>query len=60
LSQVDACQNRLAKIPVLLKRFRQSVLAAACSGGLTADWRDAHPMNTKVKKTFRMVGDSWN
>ena len=24
---------------VLLKRFRQSVLAAACSGRLTADWR---------------------
>jgi type I restriction enzyme S subunit len=42
LSQVDACQNRLAKIPVLLKRFRQSVLAAACSGRLTADWREEH------------------
>jgi type I restriction enzyme S subunit len=37
--EVDACQQRLAKIPVLLKRFRQSVLAAACSGGLTVDWR---------------------
>lgn len=33
------CQQRLAKIPALLKRFRQSVLAAACSGRLTADWR---------------------
>ncbi|HAB16977.1 MAG TPA: type I restriction endonuclease subunit S, partial [Verrucomicrobiales bacterium] len=40
LSKVDACQQRLAKIPVLLKRFRQSVLAAACSGHLTADWRE--------------------
>ena len=39
LGKVDACQQRLAKIPVLLKRFRQSVLAAACSGRLTADWR---------------------
>ena len=37
--KVDACQQRLAKIPVLLKRFRQSVLAAACCGRLTADWR---------------------
>lgn len=40
LGKVDACQHRLAKIPVLLKRFRQSVLAAACSGRLTADWRE--------------------
>ena len=44
LGRVDACQQRLAKIPVLLKRFRQAVLAAACSGRLTADWReDAAP-----------------
>jgi len=40
LSKVDACQKRLAKIPVILKRFRQSILAAACSGRLTADWRE--------------------
>jgi len=39
LIQVDACQSRLRKIPLLLKRFRQSVLIAACSGRLTADWR---------------------
>lgn len=40
LARVEACQNRLAKTPVILKRFRQSVLAAACSGRLTSDWRD--------------------
>ncbi len=39
LEKVEACRTRLEKIPVLLKRFRQSVLAAACSGRLTADWR---------------------
>ncbi len=43
LGKVDASQRRLAKIPVLLKRFRQSVLAAACSGRLTADWREENP-----------------
>ncbi len=42
LGRLDACQQRLAKIPVLLKRFRQSVLAAACSGRLTADWREGN------------------
>ncbi len=40
LDQVDTCQRRLVKISGLLKRFRQSVLAAACSGRLTADWRE--------------------
>jgi type I restriction enzyme S subunit len=43
LSKVDACQKRLAKIPLLLKRFRQSILAAACSGRLTVDWRADNP-----------------
>lgn len=39
LEKVEACQKRLDKIPTLLKRFRQSILSAACSGRLTADWR---------------------
>ena len=43
LGKVDASQQRLAKIPILLKRFRQSILAAACSGRLTADWREENP-----------------
>lgn len=40
LARVNAARQRLAKVPTLLKRFRQSVLAAACSGRLTEDWRD--------------------
>lgn len=39
---MSSSQQRLARIPALLKRFRQSVLAAACSGKLTADWREEH------------------
>jgi type I restriction enzyme S subunit len=39
---VNAARARLANAPALLKRFRQSVLAAACSGQLTADWRERH------------------
>lgn len=39
LEKVEASQKRLERIPVILKRFRQSVLAAACSGRLTEDWR---------------------
>jgi len=40
LNKVDACQRRLKKIPGLIKRFRQGVLAAACEGRLTEDWRE--------------------
>lgn len=39
LAEVKASRVRLAKVPVILKRFRQAVLAAACSGRLTEDWR---------------------
>jgi type I restriction enzyme S subunit len=49
LGQVDACQQRLVKLPALLKRFRQSVLAAACSGRLTADWREEYPTSPEWK-----------
>ena len=34
--------DRLVNASRLLQRFRQSVLAAACSGWLTADWRAVH------------------
>jgi type I restriction enzyme S subunit len=40
LTRVDACRQRLDRVPDILKRFRQSVLAAAISGELTRDWRE--------------------
>ncbi len=39
LAKVDASSDRLDRIPQILKRFRQSVLAAAFRGRITADWR---------------------
>ena len=45
LDKVDSCEKRLAKIPILLKRFRQGLLAAACSGRLTEDWRKNNNRN---------------
>lgn len=63
LAKVDACKERLDKIPTLLKRFRQSVLAAACSGRLTADWRrrnevpDAWDL-TMIKSVCEIIGGS--
>ena len=40
LAQVDTLKARIDGIPALLKRFRQSVLAAAVSGRLTEEWRE--------------------
>ena len=39
LAQVDTIQQRLNNLPDIIKRFRQSVLAAAVSGKLTEQWR---------------------
>lgn len=48
IDQVDSARDRLATIPALLKKFRQSVLAAACSGQLTADWRETQGALTDI------------
>ena len=65
LSHVDVAQARLAKIPNILKRLRQSVLSAASSGRLTADWRirinsdveNAKDFVTKLNKTRKIKYD---
>src|SRR3990172_11695383 len=41
LDKVNTCQKRLVNVRLILKHFRQSVLASACSGRLTADWRES-------------------
>ena len=46
LAQVDTMKARIDGIPALLKRFRQSVLAAAVSGRLTEKWRRAHGVDS--------------
>lgn len=55
LSKVDACRARLEKIPVILKRFRQAVLAAACSGRLTADWREKSSSNESITAVVESI-----
>ncbi|MFG3502244.1 restriction endonuclease subunit S [Pseudomonas sp. NPDC047963] len=48
LAQVDTLKARIDGIPALLKRFRQSVLAAAVSGRLTEEWRKASLENKQT------------
>ncbi len=40
--KLETNKKRLEKIPQILKRFRQSVLAEAVNGNLTEDWRQKH------------------
>lgn len=48
LAQVDTIKARLDGIPAILKRFRQSVLAAAVSGRLTEEWRKTHDSKVEL------------
>ena len=61
LARADACRERLDRMPTILKRFRQSVLAAATSGKLTEDWRGSSRMvdwrPTKVQDICISVAD---
>lgn len=50
LAQVDTLKTRLDTIPNILKRFRQSVLAAAVSGKLTGEWRQQNPCHPDTEK----------
>jgi len=52
LVQVDTIKTRLDAIPHILKRFRQSVLAAAVSGKLTEDWRAGIGLGSIGKELF--------
>jgi len=48
LARVNAARERLAKIPDIMKRFRQAVLTAAVTGKLTEDWREKNQDKTRV------------
>lgn len=43
LAQVDSIKQHLERIPEILNKFRQSVLADAVSGKLTEEWRANNP-----------------
>ena len=42
LATVESIKTRLDKAPTIIKRFRQSILAAATSGKLTEEWREVN------------------
>lgn len=56
LARVNAARERLARVPIILKRFRQAVLAAACFGRLTADWRNDGHAELSAEKLLEEIG----
>lgn len=53
LSLASATKERLTRVSLLLKRFRQSALAAAFSGRLSEDWRQSHKFKRSTKGPIR-------
>jgi len=51
LPKIRKVKERLEKIPDLLKKFRQSVLSAACTGKLTEDWRSENSIEYKWERS---------
>ncbi|MDT4289554.1 restriction endonuclease subunit S [Methylomonas sp. MO1] len=58
LTQVDSIKTRLDAIPKILKRFRQSMLAAAVSGKLTEEWRSHNKYSLSFTDHQRLISES--
>jgi type I restriction enzyme S subunit len=56
LARSRRAKEELASIPALLERYRQSVLAAAFRGDLTADWRAKNP---NVEPASELMSRVW-
>lgn len=63
--KIEGIQQHLEKIPQLLKRFHQSVLANAVNGKLTEDWREENDFKTtfdvssqfKIYETYKVLNE---
>ena len=57
LDRLNKTKQELAKIPPLLKRFRQSILAKAFNGELTREWREKQKDLEPASKLLERIGD---
>ena len=55
LARVSHTSSRLPKVSQILKAFRQSVLAAACSGRLTEDWRERNSADESAEALLARI-----
>ena len=56
-ARLDAANERLDRVPEILKKFRQSVLAAACDGGLTEGWREENQNIEYPEDFFNQISE---
>ena len=54
-SELNETKTRLNRVPELLKKFRQSVLDAACTGKLTEDWRKSNAKSGSAIDLLRAI-----
>jgi type I restriction enzyme S subunit len=55
LAHVNEARGRLQRVPGIMKKFRQGVLAAACSGRLTEGWREENPSTETNDQSLELV-----
>lgn len=53
---IDLIKERMEKIPMLLKDFRQQLLTQAVTGKLTEEWRDGKGIGEWETKSFSEMG----
>jgi type I restriction enzyme S subunit len=57
LKGVDAARNRILRGLEIARRFRRSLIADACSGGLTKTWRDRNLQANSPQWATRRLAD---
>jgi type I restriction enzyme S subunit len=61
LTHINAAHEPLSRVPLIMKKFRQAVLSAACTGKLTEGWREVHERtvdnNKNIKKNLNIDTD---
>jgi type I restriction enzyme S subunit len=56
VAKVEACGERLDRVPQILKKFREAVLEAAVSGRLTEAWRSNSGIKSNAIDEIREIG----
>ena len=56
LAKIDACRERLDRVPQILRKFREAVLEAAVSGRLTEEWRSNSGIKSNAIDEIRKIG----
>ncbi len=54
-ARLDSTKEKLDRVPEILKKFRESVLAAACDGRLTEEWREEYVNKEEISIFFESI-----